>query len=358
MSNPTFNELQQLVVRALKDNKSPLTDFTQGSFSYTFARAMAAVNLQHYNRMTDIANSSNLATATGQDLDNIGLTLNLPRFKGDRAVGYALISTIVSTSTTLAPNTILTDLQTGLQFATKNVSNITLNNLTDTVVPIEALFPGVSYNLPAGTELVLDTNTDIEAYVGSTRNLQNEICGSLVGGTESESDSAYRQRIVDRISEAGGSTKGFIKQKTLEFISNVSVYVSTNIGGFVEVWIDSPTVISETQLDSLRTYLDNYIPAGILLMLKQANGVYVDIDAFVRPFLPADYDLLTNEITNITTTYIDSLAPGQGFSRDSYAQLLRPLVEELEVTAPEFNLSPNPFEKVSLRLLDIKYSTR
>ena len=196
---PTLDDLH---TQATSDLQSPPGSGGLGLLRYVVSRVLswALANLAHgqYGYLDWIALQSNPFTATDEYLEAWAALVGILRIGATPAVGTVLVT---GTPGALLP--INTGLLRGDQTAFVTTLDARLAADGTALVPIVALVAGVGGNTDAGVLLTLSGVGGVNGTV---------TCQRFIGGTDIETDSALRARMLDRYSKPpqGGSANDYI----------------------------------------------------------------------------------------------------------------------------------------------------
>lgn len=332
----------------------PNLNLNQSSPLYTLARANASVISDQEQRLNAFLKSSNALTAEADDLDLLASNI-VVRDKPTTALGVALISpTLVEQVIPLG--IVLTDLTTGLQFI--STASATTSRFVNVSLSIKAASSGSAYNIAAGTTLFSTDYQDIVFTVGTAKLINNTYVGSMQGGRDIEPDDYFRQRfLASLLSSNQAASKNFFRQKLLSYPGVTRAYVKTRVGGVVEVWVNTIDGFTNTELEAIRDYLLENVPAGIILTVGQSRIKTFDLSLRVTPFKSslANLSLLTQQISFAVNNYVSSLDIADSIPLAKIDQLVRPLVQNLKVLSPISDLKADIDQVLLLSSLDISY---
>ncbi len=349
----TIEEAQQQYFQALADANSEIKiDKAQGSVAYTLARGSSAVSVLQDIELKKLADSINLSTATGDQLDAFS-SFGLRRLSASRATGTVLCLS-KEESATLAAGTLLTDIQSGLQFITLNTSSLNISFL-ETPVRVQAISTGSAYNLPAGTILYAAGLPYFRAVVGNRHTENNEYIGSLSGGVSREDDVAFRNRIASWLLSHTTASRAVVINRLLSFPGVTRAYTYTKAGGVLEVWVDSLQTLNQAQKAELVNYLRPYTSDGIVIALSQLVIVPADITLEIIPFTGSNMNTVTARIRQVVSSFIATLEVGQSLSLTTINDILRPLAVSIKVIDPRVDIRARLGEILIPGEITVKY---
>lgn len=319
-------------------------DLNPSSPLYVLARANSTVIADLESTLVNFFTSSSPITATGFDLDNSIFVPSIQRFAPSLATGSVIVKPTAE-PLTIPNGTILTDLNSGLQFNTTQSANTT--TFTNVVIPVSSLTTGFSNNLPAGTSLFTPNFPTIDFFVGSILSSNNIFFGDLSGGSDEEDDESLRSRFFTFITTLDRtSSLPFIKNIVDSEFNVLRSFVKNRVPGIIEVWVrfssaDSSSFYSDTQVNSLKEYLNGIIPAGISLAINEAKIKYTDLAISIVPYSNTeDLTQLNSEISLAIENLVGDLDLGQTLSLSSIRNAILPFVANVVITEPTSNVVP------------------
>jgi hypothetical protein len=352
----TIEEVQKVFFEALVYNSSPLTDFSEGSVTYTIARSFAAVHQSLENHLLESQQAFYLSSAEGADLDLLVENDGLQRILGYPASGSVLI-TPTTDSYTLQPNTILTEPNTLLQFITLNSSPLQLTSFIDNRVTVSSTTTGIAGNLPAGTRLFIQDTIPISAIVGTHRHPSGEYCTPLSGGREEESDLLLRLRAIKYRRASRGTTITAIQTELQSDPDIEWVSVMSPVPGLIRVWVDSSVDLSAAYLKTLSLKVDQAKPAGIVSVVQQPVRQYQEFSLKLQNSLTVDHSQFSFSAREALKTYLYNLGVGVTLDTQALTSFLRSTLNtpDLQLISPVSNISVIEGSVLRTSDLDITY---
>lgn len=270
-----LNTAQRLIISSLTREAPRLNDYSQGSIVYTLTRAMASSLSDIYYRIDQLQQNYYIGSSQGEFLTELGDSLGYQRNSGTPSKGYVLVANQVAAVTSIPAQLVLTDPVTTLQFIIQTQDPTAINEFYETRFPVISSENTSEANLLAGTELISAAFPNLSFVVGTYRTGSGKICGDLTGGSDSESDTQLRNRIVTGLSNANFNTNLEL-QRFLSLQGDVNeVKIQTPTGGAIVVWVGSPLALTPARLVELNDLLENRKPAGVLSEVKQLSYVTV-----------------------------------------------------------------------------------
>lgn len=349
----TIEEIQSEFLGSLTQ-AAPNLNINQSSPLYTLARANASVISDQEQRLSAFLRSSNVLSAEADDLDLLAGSIVI-REEPTTAIGTVLVSP-TEQEQTIPLGVVLTDLLTGLQFI--STASATTSRFVSVSLPVKAASSGSAYNIAAGTTLFSPDYQSVIFTVGTAKLANNTYTGSMQGGRDIEPDDYFRQRLLaSLLSSNQTASKNFFRQRVLSYPGVTRAYVKTRVGGVVEVWVNTIGVFTSIELEAIRDYLLETMPAGIILAIGQARVKTFDLALKVTPFNSslANLSLLTQQISFAISSYVSSLDIADSIPLSKIDQLVRPLVQNLKVISPVSDLKADIDQVLILSSLDISY---
>lgn len=337
----SIEDIQISFFRQLAENNSALTDISPGSILYTISRSIAGVHSEQDLIISDTAKGLFVSTATDSSLDELASNFSLVRKSGEFARGHALAITNEG-NVSIQGGSVLTDVKTGVQFYINGTSLINLSSFIETKVGITAVKQGREYNLKAGSKLISNIYPTVIFIVGAHRTTSGEVCGDLKQGAEAESDTLFRQRVINFILNRRSTTQEAIKAALLSDSAVTWISFNNPLPGFLLIWVDSSYTLSTSELLRLEDIVNLVKPAGVVIEIKQAERQLVDMNLYALPNPQADLDELTKQLTGEIESYLLNLNLGLGLIRDDLIKKLKalPNLLQVDIITPEGNVNP------------------
>jgi hypothetical protein len=357
--NPrSVEEYQSEYIRALADAGSGLAfDVTQGSVLYALARSSAAVAATQGVDLKRLAESITLSKAKGIDLDAYS-SYGISRIAAAKATGSILAISNTTRSETIAPDTVLTEPQTAIQYRTTNTAPVRVGYL-ESLIPVQSIESTTAANLAAGTRLYSSRHSSIQFIIGNSHTPDNAYYGDLTGGRARESDDSYRQRIADWLSSRSTTARNNIMQRVLSFPGVTNAYTRTKAGGVLEIWVDMGLPVgqrmnTQQQLE-LTQWLRPVVSEGIFITIGDIVRKYVDLRFDVKPFFNANLDLLSTRIRDLCAAYFNQQYLNQDFQSAPLLTLLKPLAPQITLADPKSDVYVGVEERAMLGNVEVNY---
>lgn len=312
----TVEEITQNILQSMNLEE---IDREPGSDLYTLARAVAL----SINSINDVVKktkkSSLISEATGEDLNNFAASVNLTRKQGSKARGSVLVLT--ENSTFIPAQTVLTELESGLQYVTLQEKQIPA--LVEGKIPIEAVAKGREYNLESGTELYNNNRQQVQFLVGTHRTTTGEICGDLLGGAQIESDEVLRGRVINTLTNYRTNSEFAIKTVLLNEPDVIWCDTQVILPGFVVFWIETSNILDDNRLNYFNALVKSNSAAGVLTSVKVVSTTGLDFALVVIPKSNANLDQVSNLLKQNLYTFLLSLSIGDNLSISELSKFLK-----------------------------------
>jgi uncharacterized phage protein gp47/JayE len=277
---------------AVLESGSPLTDFSQGSVTYTLMRAFMSVLAKGYINLDEAFLNSFIATAEDLALDAHVNSFGLFRKQGTLSVGNLVARPKIPSSPVtlqvIADTTRFTTTDGQLQYVATTDTQV---SAPFTLVPISATQIGGDYDLPPNTVLIpndpfLNANWTFVVGTDGLDSLSNPI-GFLRGGSDRESDEDLRVRFTDFINSLSRSTYRAVRSAILgvpDVTSVVLLEFVPAVGWFTAFIDDGTDAPSESLIDAVKAAIGEAKAAGI------AYEVYAMPKTFVNTTIEVKID--------------------------------------------------------------------
>lgn len=250
-----------------------------GSDNDIIATAVSNIGLLLFQNVNSAEAAHDVLNATGEDLEQIRIAEGLAEVAASGSHGKITIT--VSGSTTIANGTALT-LPNGLA---ATVVGTYVNPQDQDEIDVESVDVGSNTNFPAGAVVRFDvapTNVSEDAVVSESQ--------PLTGGTDSETDSRKRDRILNaRRNRPGGGNWGQVRQWGLDASGGTQdIYVNPALGGpgsmkatpirkFDVKNNDYSRVMSDAETQIVRSYIQGKMPEPMEVVITAVADESVDV---------------------------------------------------------------------------------
>ena len=345
----SFNDILNDYVLTVEEQSGGLVEVNPSSPFYVLARSNAAVIADLESRMVEVYESSSPLTAKGSDLDSLMFIPLISRTSASRSQGSVIIKPTIS-AIPIPNQTTLTDLDSGLQFYT--TQQATTSTALNTIISIESYTEGFSNNLPAGTALFSPLFPAIDFYIGEVVNTDGTFVGDLFGGADEENDDSLRSRFFSALTSVDTEASiGRIKNVISAYSGISKFFVKNRVPGIIELWVrfsseNGTTTFLEEDINALKEYLLQYVPAGISISINEAKIKYFSLSISVVPYSSFyDSSSLNSDISAAINNVISELDLGETLSMSSITNAILPFVAKVVVTEPTADVVPK-FDEV------------
>jgi uncharacterized phage protein gp47/JayE len=343
----TIDSILSQMRRSLQEVNSDLSTFPEYGNLYAIFRAVASSIVEQDSKLDTISSSLFLRSAAGEALDAKANEFNLTRRPGTFAKGSIIV---LGTNNSVPSDTILSDVNTGLQFkldtqvaviSSRSVGTITSTEYTELA------------NLTAGTELYSALFPNLRFIVGTTFNPQtNTYNGNLIGGASKETDDVLKTRISNTITALSLSNIDAltIAARNIEGINQIYIVENEPSIGYITIYIDN---ISANYLNLVKSRLDTIKPIGTALQVKPFKTISIDINLALNT--TDNTSQLRNLITLKLRAYLQNLNPGSTLTKEAIAGIVLQFnqISNAQVINPTGNITSKKNELFSLNNLTI-----
>lgn len=291
----TYDAIMERLLASIPDNM----DKREGSFVWDALSPAALELAQAYQQLDLVLQFGFAQTTYGPYLDYRGQEHGVARLPATKATGQV---TITGQDAVEVPEGTLFSTQSGVQFET--VASVIIADGTATV-NIEAVEAGKDGNVLAGTIIVIPVN--IPGVTGVTNENQT------AGGTEAESDTAFLDRILDKVRLPATSGNAYhYKQwaKEVPGVGDAQVTPLWDGPGTVKVVLldANKQAPSQAIVNDVAKYIEELRPIGASVTVQAVEEVPININATLQIASYATLDEVKQLIMQGVTAYLESLA--------------------------------------------------
>lgn len=284
-------EIEKSIISTIISLTSKITYFGLGGVMRAIVTAVAAAIDELFYDITRTQRKMFIATAEGDDLDELAKDYNMTRLD-EAAAGVVLAFTGTSSHTVSAGTQVKSS--SGIIFET--VEDLVLGTanspydtypcepLTDKVEAI-ATTTGAAGNVQANTVTSLVVADSDVTAVSNPSHAQ--------GGTDEETDDQFRTRIFERILLKNQGTLKYYEALAKEINTEVFRVYACKGSGVSEVAIyvinRSGTGLTAADRDDLQNSIANYAPIGAVIRVY--NITFTDVDVYAKLSLETGYTL-------------------------------------------------------------------
>jgi uncharacterized phage protein gp47/JayE len=273
---------------------------------YSLIRGFAISCYNQEQTILDIINTKQLNTTTGVGLDLFAANYNLIRREGTSSFGSVLVRSNIDV--VLPTNTLIQTRDGLLTFQTTKSVNISKGK--EVSVPIISLSKTFDANLNSGTTLVFPLYSDISVQVGTFRDTNNVVIGSLSGASASESDNNFRTRINTYINNKGLVTLDSIRSRIQNYVSDVYFVEGRPAAGYTTMYINTSDQLT---VDLITRELQLIKPFGTLFIIKSIQYQQVDlvVDVIINSGISDSITTISSNIRLAINEFFSNLTVGQ-----------------------------------------------
>lgn len=330
----SFTTLVRDQATAVQAKANSLIDFTIGSVLRSIIESNGGVGLWLQSLILQVLALTRAATSTGSDLDTWMADYGLTRLGSTAAVGSVTYSRFTPTTSALVPigaqvqtsdftqTFVVTVDTTNPAYSAASGGYIIPATVSSVTVPVAAQSASSGGNVQANTvTLILTSIIGVDTVNNSA---------AFTGGTDGESDGAFRVRFVNYLASLARGTVAAIQFA----ISNVQLGIVSSIlenvnfslqtqRGNLTIIVDDGTGSPPTSLiNSVYAAVDKYRAAGITFGVFPPTIVPANVSAIIG--VAAGYDAATvkGAVGQVVTNYLNTLAIGATLSYTRLAQVM------------------------------------
>lgn len=288
----------------------PLSNFSPYSNVYALYRAVAIAVVEQDSLIEGMLSGFHLGTATGMDLDKRASDYGLMRLVGVGAKGWVLARS--SENVLLQPGTILTDPTSRYQYEVSQSTYVGVG--VEVPIYVQSTSGTVASNLAPGTYLTSSFYPSMSFTVGRYRDTSTGAAvGAIEGGTDRESDTSLRVRLLQHLKNRSTSNRDsiYLAVRAVPGISRVTLMEHDPITGYFTVYVDSNDA---TLLTRVRGIVDTVKAAGVSYLVRGMLPTPVNIDISVAGTVDIDTDVLRAALISVIdnvppsgTLYVDAI---------------------------------------------------
>jgi uncharacterized phage protein gp47/JayE len=314
---------------------------------YSLIRGMAVTCFTQEQLIERVINNRVITATSGVQLDTYASTYNLIRRGGTSAFGNIIIKSDVIID--IPANTILQTPDGLLVYETTQSIRLGVNR--EVTVSIVSITKSFQANLTSQSILISPQyNRNLTIQVGSFRDNNNNIVGSLNGGSSQESDESFRARIISYTTNKGLVTLGSIKALAQNYVSDIYFVEGRPAAGYTTMYINSTDQLT---IDLLSQKINEIKPVGTLILIKTIQYQQVDIvvDIRVTSTNSDSISIINTNVKESINRFFSNLTIGQTLivnelssfitSFTGYPNVINKPIKEIIPLIPEYLLLPN-----------------
>ena len=256
---------------------------------YSLIRGMAIASFNQERVVENLINTRIITSATGLDLDIYANSYGIKRREGTSSFGSVIVKSNQQLS--IPSNTIIQTQDGLLTFQT--TKSIQVSPDKEVTIPIVSNTKTFEANLLSGNQLICLFFPSLFVQIGNFRDANNNIIGSLAGGSSSESDINLRDRLNTFINNKGLVTLTAIKAVIQNYVTDIFFVEGRPAAGYTTAYINTSDQLT---VDLITNKLNDIKPVGTLIIIKPIQ--YQRIDLII--------DVIINSNTVDTITSINS----------------------------------------------------
>jgi len=346
----TFSSLVQNAAAFMQGAASELLDLSVGSVLRAILEANASIGLWLQWLLLLVLNNTRAATSKGPDLDSWMADFGLTRLPAVAATGTVIFSRFSPTNTALIPVGALVKTGDGTQNFTvvASLNNPLFNPIQNGYilgagvasgqVPVVATTAGSAGNVQIGTVTILAT------AIPGIDSVTNSV--AFTGGSDAESDAAFRTRFVAYINSRTQATKAAISYAISSLQQGLSYAIAENVdtagnprpGNFVVTVANSQATLPNRLLTEVSAAIDAVRPVGTSFAVQPPQQIIANVALSLALTPNANLGQVAPQVSNSISGYIGGLSIGQVLPVARIAQLA---LDASSFVTNAFNISIN-----------------
>jgi len=333
VSVQSFTQFVENQVAAIQGYCASLLDFTVGSILRAFVEATAAMGLFLEAVALQVAALTRAQTSNGPDLDSFYAQFNFARLAATVSSGSVTFSRFTNTAQALIPvGTIVQSFDGSQQFkvvadATNAAYSAAQNGFiiaagtSSLTVAAQSITAATTANVAAAT---ITQIVNAVQYVDTVTN-----ASPFTGGTNAETDAAYRARFVLYIASLSKATKAAV-QYAISLVPDVSSYTlienqaiggATQYGYFYVVVDNGTGAPSSGFLSSVYSAIDSVRPLGTDFSVIAPTPVTANIAMTLTTAAGYTHSVVTAAVQAAVSQYVSGLGIGATLPYSRLAQI-------------------------------------
>lgn len=323
-----------------------LTNFSPNSILRMLLTAIL-INSQQTN--LQISNSINTfgIEATGNDLDRIATLVGLERTDATFTTGQVLVKNTNTSDYTVTTAHRFAAIAGGGFITFRPVNTTSVPASGQAYINVEATSTGSAFNVGSNSITYIFTTNDLTTQAPNTLSVSNPPTGNtgqsnlFNNGTDEETDSAFRNRIISAFSQTKTSSYNTIEKavEDTNLIKSVKVYdidLKKDLNEneiFIAVATKDGNILSDTSLSQILSDSNIVKPVGSILTVRQIMNTYIGFDftVYVSSSTLADTAQLETNLTEQIDTFIKDKKIGEDILPTSIISLIKSNTEVLDV---------------------------
>ncbi len=301
-----INDVISSINSSLVTIGSKLGNFTKYSNTYALVRAVAETFISQQTLINSFESKLYIKTAVGTDLDVKLEDLGIKRLKGTFAKGWCLVTS--NSNSTIPQGTILTDSLKTYQFKTNSTINV---SGVEIAIPITSTSVGASSNIESGVSLYNPLFPNFTFVTGRYRDpLTNSAIVSVSGGSDNESDEAYRIRANSILFNTNYANSSAVYNSIASVVGNTKFYLVEQkpVTGIFSVYIDSS---DSSLINKVQEAVELSKPLGTAYLIQTITKEPTDVVVSLSISAQTDSSSVLSQARSIINTYFNNLGVGQ-----------------------------------------------
>lgn len=319
---------------SLLQGNTAITNISNGTIAQGIVQAVSNTLNQKFTLLTTDLAQAFISTATGPNLDLIGILLNTPR--GGTALGnspssqqfyvagggtFGDVNQIATLGGVIPAGVIVSNSSGSIQYQTTVSAPF---NLTDSSVltNITAITQGSAANIGANILTVQNLN-----FPGASQILTTNIVG-INNGSDSQTDSEYRYFLSKAVTaaQAGNLTAILLAALSVPGVSNIiPIPYFWGVGTTNLIIVGTTPIVPQSVLTSVMSAVSSVTSISELVMARPPRYIGVEVVVQLEWYPSVTQDQKQSIATQVTANiynYINNIQIGKGLVRDQLINLI------------------------------------
>ena len=273
---------------------------------YSLIRGMALASFNQEQIIESLINTRTITSASGINLDIYAANYGITRRQGTGSFGSVIVKNNQETTIPIG-----TEIQTQDGLLTfQTTKSIQLPRDKEITIPIVSNTKSFEANLSSSTQLISPNFSSLFIQVGSFRDANNNIIGSLNGGSSIESDISLRDRLTTFINNKGLFTLPVIRALILNYVSNVLIVEGRPAAGYTTAYVNTSDQLT---IDILINQLNSIKPVGTIVLVKpiQYQNIDLIVDIIINSNTLDTIASITSNVKLAINSYFSNLSIGE-----------------------------------------------
>lgn len=333
VSVQSFVQLVENQVAAAQGYCATLLDFTVGSILRAVFEAASAVYLFLQAQALQVAALTRAQTSFGADLDSFFAQFGFSRLPPGSSSGAVVFSRFTATQQAIIPvGTVVQSFDGSQQFrvvadTTNGSYNPTLSAFVIPVGTVSLSVAAISVTAAGWANVASGTITQIVTAVPYADTVTN--AAPFIGGSDAESDPAYRARFVLYLASLSRATRAAILYAIMSvpgvasqtLVENQSIGGATQYGYFYAVVDDGTGSPSSGFLSSVYSAIDAVRPFATYFSVLGPTDIGATVVMNITTAAGYVHSTITAQVQAALTTYMNGLGLGGTLPYSRLAQV-------------------------------------